>query len=228
MSAQPEIWAVVPVKPFHLAKQRLADAWPPALRGELARLMLADVLAALRQAAGIAGIAVVTRDPDAAELARAHDAEIFAEDAGGAGGLNAAVRGAAHRLAREGRGGMLALPGDIPGITVQEIQTLLAQHRRSCGLSLVPAHDRRGTNALLLTPPDALAPAFGEDSFARHFLAGRAAGLEPAVLSLPGIGLDLDHPRDLATFARTPSATRTWRYLQAAAPTTVREPASII
>lgn len=224
MSAPPEIWAVVPVKPFHLAKQRLADAWPPALRGELARLMLADVLATLRQAAGIAGVVVVTRDPDAAELARAHGAEIFAE---AAGGLNAAVRSAAYRLAREGRGGMLALPGDIPGITVQEIQTLLAQHRRPYGLTLVPSHDRRGTNALLLTPPDALAPAFGEDSFARHFLAGRAAGLEPAVLPLPGIGLDLDHPHDVATFARTPSATRTWRYLMAAGLTKVREPASL-
>lgn len=225
MNTLPAIWAVVPVKAFHLAKQRLATAYPPVLRGELARLMLADVLAALRATAGIAGIAVVTRDPEAATLAHAQGAEIFAEAADG--DLNAAVLGAARRLAREGCGGMLALPGDIPGISPREIQALLAQHRRPRGLTLVPSHDRRGTNALLLSPPDAMPPAFGTDSFARHFLAGRAAGLEPAVLPLPGIGLDIDHPRDVATFLRTPSATRTWRYLLTTGRVTPRAPENV-
>ena len=121
--------------------------------------------------------------------------------------------GAARRLAREGCDGMLVVAGDVPGITVAEVEALLASHRRSRGLSIVPARDRKGTNAYIATPADAIAPAFGEGSFARHLLAGRAARLEPAVLPLPGIGFDLDHPEDVALFAATPSPTRTWRCL---------------
>jgi len=226
MSAPADIWTVVPVKAFDLAKQRLAPAYPPDLRRDLARAMLEDVLDTLTGVTGIAGIAVVTLDPEAGELARACGAEVFEEEAGA--GLNEAVRAAARRLAREGRGGMLVVAGDIPGITVHEVEALLALHGGRRGLTLVPAHDRRGTNALIMTPPDAMPPDFGEDSFVRHLRAGRVAGLEPVALPLQHIGLDLDHPQDVATFARTPSHTRTWRYLLSQGLVTGCESESII
>lgn len=214
MKAWHSIWAVVPVKPFHLAKQRLAPVWTPAWREELARAMLLDVLTVLRQAAGLAGVAVVTADRGVARLARAEGADVFLET--GVQGLNAAYGHAARRLSGGGQGGMLAMPADIPAMTVAEVERLLAQHRRSRGLSLVPSRDRRGTNALLLTPPGAVQPLFGEDSFARHLCAGHAAGMEPAVLTLPGMGLDLDFPEDVEDFVQTPSSTRTWRFLSGA------------
>lgn len=221
MNGWHNIWAVVPVKPFHLAKQRLAEAYPADLRAELARAMLLDVLAVLRRVAGLAGMAVVTADHEVARLARTSGADVFMETWGG--GLNAAYRSAAQRLAHEGQGGMLALPADIPAITVAEVERLLAQHRRARGLSLVPSHDRCGTNALLLTPPLALQPGFGDNSFVRHLRASRALGLDPAVLSLPGIGLDLDRPEDVQAFARAPSGTRTWRLLASAGVCAPRE-----
>lgn len=207
----PNIWAIVPVKAFHLAKQRLASVYLPYQRRELARAMLEDVLAALSQVNGIAGIALITLDREAKRLAREHGAEAFDEEAGS--GFNEAVTAAARRLVRERRGSMLVVAGDIPGVTGWEIEILLASNGGRRGLTLVPAHDREGTNALVMTPPDAMPLSFGIDSFTRHLLAGRAAGLEPMVLPLPNIGLDLDHPEDVATFAGTPSPTKTWRYL---------------
>lgn len=209
--AESDIWAIVPVKGFHLAKQRLKQVYSPELRYELAQVMLEDVLDTLTQVADIAGVAVVTSDREAGKLARTYGAAIFDEEAGH--GLNEAILSASRRLVREGRGGMLTIAGDVPGITLPEVEAVLAMHRYHAGLTLVPAHDRRGTNAMLMTPPDAMSPAFGENSFTQHFLTGSSLGLEPTVLSLPGIGLDLDYPEDITTFCQTASPTRTWRYL---------------
>jgi hypothetical protein len=39
------------------------------------------------------------------------------------------------------------------------------------------------------------------------------ACLTPRIVELPGLGLDLDHPRDLLRYASTPSNTRTWRLI---------------
>ncbi len=136
---------------------------------------------------------------------------MFGEQAGG--GLTAAVMAAARRLAQEGCRTMLVLPGDVPGVSPQELELLLARHAADPGITLVPAHDRRGTNAVVMTPPDAVQLAYGEDSFRRHLDRARRAGIEPAVLTLPGIAQDLDVPQDLAAFLRRPSPTRTWRQL---------------
>src|SRR4029079_11045837 len=59
------IWAVIPVKETTGAKQRLADAVPAHLRGELVLTMLEDVLMAISPISGIAGLALVTLDPRA-------------------------------------------------------------------------------------------------------------------------------------------------------------------
>lgn len=210
--------AVVPVKRFELAKQRLGRSCDAALRQALARAMLEDVLDALGAAPGLAGVLLVTGDAEAARLARRRGMDVLDEPQ--PGGLNAAVTAAARRLRAGGGHAMLVVPADVPAVGSAEIDALLACHaaqRRA--VTIVPSHDRGGTNALLLDPPDAMAPAFGADSFRRHLRGARAAGLGATVLALPGLGLDLDHPRDLQRFAQTPSGTRTWRLLQAGAAT---------
>lgn len=205
------IWAVVPVKSFDLAKQRLRGLLPPAARRELARAMLEDVLDGLARVDSLSGTVVVTADPEAARLARAYGGEVFGEEPGG--GLTAAVMGAAKWLAGEGCETMLALPGDVPGVSPGEVGLLLARHVAGPGFTVVPACDGRGTNAVVMTPPNAVQLAYGENSFPRHLLAARAVGIEPVVVALPGIALDLDAPSDVAAFLRRPSQTRTWREL---------------
>lgn len=199
--------AVVPVKRFEQAKQRLAGCCDAALRHALARAMLEDVLDALAAARGVGGVLVVTGDAMAARLARRRGMDVLDEPQ--PGGLNAAVGAAARRLLDAGSGAMLVVPADAPGVTPAEIERLVG----SRGVALAPSHDCGGTNALLLDPPDAMAPAFGADSFRRHLLGARAAGLSPRVLELPGLGLDLDHPRDLMRYASTPSHTRSRQLL---------------
>jgi 2-phospho-L-lactate/phosphoenolpyruvate guanylyltransferase len=204
------IWAVVPVKDTSAAKQRLAASLPQTQRRELALAMLEDVLDALASARSLAGILAVTMDPAARRLASRYGAEISQELA--AEGHTAAVMGAARRLAADG-GAMLTLPGDVPLVTAAEVERVIEAHRRGHPFVIVPARDERGSNAILASPADAVPLRFGDDSFFPHLAAARACGLEPAILPLPGIGLDIDTPEDLAAFLARPSRTRTRTFL---------------
>ena len=63
------LWAVVPVKGLAAAKGRLAPLLTAPERGALAAALLGDVLAALRDAAEIERVLVVSPDPEALVLA---------------------------------------------------------------------------------------------------------------------------------------------------------------
>ncbi len=205
------LWAVVPVKPFAMAKQRLAEVFDAHERAALAACMLRDVLAALAAVPALAGRLVVTADEDAAALARSLGADVLAEPE--PAGLNEAVRAAAAWVQAQGGHAMLVVPGDAPGVTPAEIMRLAEAHAGGAPAAIVPAHDEGGTNALLLALPAPLAPAFGEGSFGRHLRAALTAGLAPHVLRLAGLALDLDQPRDIARFLHAPSPTHSWRWL---------------
>jgi 2-phospho-L-lactate guanylyltransferase len=206
-----EVWAVVPVKERDRAKERLAPRVALALRRGLALAMLEDVLAALAEASGLAGLAVVTLDPEAGRLARRYDARLLTD--GARDGHTGAVAAAARLLAAEGRAGMLTVPGDIPLVTSGEIGQILAAHRPPPSFTIVPSHDEGGSNAIFVSPPDAVPLRFGPDSFFPHLAAAKAKGILPTVLRLPGIALDIDHPEDLAAFTRHLSSTRTRTFL---------------
>jgi 2-phospho-L-lactate guanylyltransferase len=212
LTGKPDIWAVIPVKETAHAKGRLADAVPRHLRAGLALAMLEDVLAAVAQARGLAGIAVVTLDPDARALAERYGARILTDDA--AGGHTAAVAAAARTLAAEGRGGMLQMPGDIPLVAAGEISLVLALRRASPSFTIVPSHDDFGSNAVLVCPPTAVPLTFGDDSFYPHLRAALARGIRPLIVRQRGISLDIDRPEDIAAFAQLRSRTRAQDYLE--------------
>ena len=213
MNAAADIWAVVPIKATEDAKQRLGDAVSPALRPKLALAMAEDVLAALAASPGLTGLIVVTIDEAAAALAARYGAHVFAD--GARDGQTGAVAAAARRLAREGKGAMLTIPGDVPLVTPEEIAQIVATHTRTPDFIIVPAHDARGSNAILCAPPDAVPLKFGDDSFLPHLEAARRAGFEAKILRLPGLGLDIDNPVDLAAFLKIASNTRARALLEA-------------
>jgi 2-phospho-L-lactate/phosphoenolpyruvate guanylyltransferase len=206
-----DLWAVVPVKERDRAKERLAPLLPPELRRKLALVMLEDVLTALAASALLAGLLVVTLDPGAGLVAQRYGARIV-ED-GARDGHTGAVTAAARLLADEGRSGMLTLPGDIPLVTPHEIGEIIAVHGPAPSFTIAPSHDEGGSNAILMSPPNAVPLRFGLDSFFPHLRAAEARGITPTVLRLPGIALDIDNPEDVAALARHPAPTRTRAFL---------------
>jgi 2-phospho-L-lactate/phosphoenolpyruvate guanylyltransferase len=207
--------AILPVKSFGAAKQRLAAALGGESRRDLARAMFSDVLASLRQVDGLDAVAVVTADP-AAEAAARGDGVLVLRDTAEAGQSAAASIGIAHALA-DGFERVLLVPGDTPLLDPREVTSLLDVSR---AVSIVPDRHGAGTNALVLSPPDAIAPSFGPGSLARHVKAAEAAGVAAAVAELPTLMLDVDTGDDLsalrATLAeRRGQAPRTREALQA-------------
>jgi 2-phospho-L-lactate guanylyltransferase len=204
LNGEADIWAVIPVKETAGAKERLASAVPRELRPGLALAMLEDVLAAVAQARGLAGIAVVTLDPAVQALAQRYGARILTDDA--RGGHTAAVA--------EGRGGMLQMPGDIPLVSADEVSLLLAVRRASPSFTIAPSHDDFGSNAVLVCPPAAVPLTFGDDSFFPHLRTAQACGIRPLIVRQHGIGLDIDRPDDIRAFAQLRSSTRAQAFLE--------------
>jgi len=192
-----DVWAAVPVKEFAGAKQRLSPLLSPEQRQALAAAMVEDVLAALADAP-LAGIMVNTVDPVAAALARRYGARVVTE--GARDGHTGAVMAMARILASEGCGAMLTVPGDIPRVTAAEIAAVVEARKSPPSLTIVPAHDERGSNAVLCSPPLVMPLRFGDDSFLPHLASARALGIEPTIVRLPGIALDIDQPDDLRAF----------------------------
>ncbi len=208
--------AVLPVKSFSRAKQRLGEAIGGREREELAAAMVADVLDALAAVHEIDEVVVVTSEPLAARAAEDAGA-IVVDDPEEAGQSAAAARGVDTALVR-GAGRVLLVPGDCPAIDPREVSSLLG---RRGGVVIVPDRHGSGTNALLLEPPQVMPPSFGPGSFARHAALARAAGAEVKVAELPSLGLDVDTPADLAALrtaldARPDTAARTRAVLHAA------------
>jgi 2-phospho-L-lactate guanylyltransferase len=205
--AAPRLVVAVPVKDLTHAKQRLTRVLTLAERGELARAMLGDVLRALA-ATNLECVWVVTRDPAAAAIARALGAEPVAEAENR--GHTAAVALAQAEATRRGTRIFLTVPGDVPCVTAGDLRAMVDGVREGAPV-FVPSRSGLGTNGVALAPPDAMALTFGEPSFARHLETARARGLAPRVLTLPGLGLDVDAPEDLAALLAEPGATETHR-----------------
>jgi 2-phospho-L-lactate guanylyltransferase len=207
------LWAVVPVKELGRAKARLAPALDAGARRALMLAMLEDVLDALAGANGLAGIFVATLDPEAIAMGQRFGAGISAEDAGR--GHTEAVACVARHLASD-HAAMLTLPADIPLVRPADIDAIVAAGASGQGFVIVPSRDGAGTNAVLCAPADLVPLRFGAPSFLPHLAAARARGIEPCVLDLPRIALDIDEPADLAALLAAEAPCRARKLLAAA------------
>jgi 2-phospho-L-lactate guanylyltransferase len=199
--------AILPVKSFAAAKQRLADALGAGSRHALAQAMFRDVLGTLRHVPGLDGIVVVTSDRDAESAARGYRVVVL-PDTEQAGQSRAALIGIRHALA-EGCDRVLLVPGDTPLVEPGELSRLLGDDRETAAegpaarvgtpeVLIVPDRHGTGTNALVLSPPDAIEPSFGPGSFARHMAAAERAGVPHRAEVVRTLALDVDTPADLA------------------------------
>src|SRR4051812_1936447 len=194
--------AILPVKSFGAAKQRLAAALGAGSRQALAQAMFSDVLASLRRVPGVDAVAVVTSDRLAESAALGERVEVL-RDTEMAGQSAAALIGIRYAQAH-GFDRVLLVPGDTPLLDPGEVAGLLRRALdNGSAVVVVPDRHGEGTNALLLTPPDAIEPSFGPGSCARHVAAAGTASVPCAVEHVPTLALDVDTGRDLELLAAT-------------------------
>ena len=188
--------AILPVKTFDAAKQRLGGMLGAGSRQALAQAMFSDVLTALRRVRGLDGIVVVTSDRIADSTALGHRVQTLRDDAQ-VGQSAATLIGIGYAIGR-GFDRALLVPGDTPLLDPGEVDDLLDEsERRGLAAMVVPDRHGTGTNALLLSPPNAIEPSFGPGSLERHLAAARAAAVPHDTAAPASLTMDVDTPEDL-------------------------------
>ena len=173
--SRPLTLAILPVKRFAAAKARLGDEISSGTRRALAESMVTDVLMALRRTDAVDGVFVVTSEPTADAIGRGYGATVLVDDV--EDGQSAATLIGIDHAVEQGAGRVLLVPGDCPALDPGELSELLERAVLDPSVIIVPDRHGTGTNALILTPPDIIEPAFGPDSRARHEQLAQAAGV---------------------------------------------------
>ncbi|MDE3133169.1 MAG: 2-phospho-L-lactate guanylyltransferase [Acidobacteriota bacterium] len=197
--------AILPAKGFEDAKQRLTPAFQLGSRRALVESMFADAILALRRVPAIDQILVVTSDLTASQIAAGYETIVVDDTA--ASHSEAAQLGISRALAM-GATRALLVAGDCPLMDPAELDRLIALPVGPRSVLIVPDRHGEGTNALLLTPPDAMPPSFGDGSRRRHTELATARGATPEVVELPSLALDVDTPEDLEALLETFATTR--------------------
>jgi 2-phospho-L-lactate guanylyltransferase len=187
-------FAVLPVKRFGEAKMRLGDELSGGTRRALTEAMVTDVLMALRRTTAVDEVLLVTSDPAAEAIGRGYGASVVHDDA--EAGQSAAAQIGIARALEVGAARVLLVPGDCPALDPVELTALLERPLER-GVTIVPDRHGSGTNALLLTPPDVIEPAFGPGSRERHEASAAAVAVPYSVEDVPTLALDVDTADDL-------------------------------
>lgn len=190
------IVAIIPVGSLEGAKSRLGAVLDAEERHDLAARLARRTIAAAVSTPSVEEVLVITPDDEVRELALALGARPIRQRTSG---LNDGLREARAEALAAGATAIVILPIDLPHVTPDAIEATLEPVRRRGTRPLVvivPDRHGRGTNALVVAPPDAIDVRFGGDSRAAH----AAAAIQAAALLIELAGplrLDLDTPDDL-------------------------------
>ena len=177
---------IIPMKDPAVAKSRLSEVLPDAMRARLAMALFRRMLGFLAEARPDVDVLVVSES----EKIKAATAGYFLRQKGS--GLNEAVTEGAAWAAAKGYGAVCVIPADLADPNADDLARLLALGE---GVSIAPAHDG-GTNALLVSPPEAISFHFGKGSCLAHQRA--AKGLPCTIMPLESFRYDIDTSADLA------------------------------
>jgi 2-phospho-L-lactate guanylyltransferase len=205
-AASPElepIHVILPMRTVSGGKARLGEALDAEEREELILGLLLHTLAVLAGWPRCGRLHLVSPDPALERVGRPDGVAVVVHQQPGEG-LNEGIRLGVRAALDDGAASALVLPGDLPHLSVEALEQLILAADAGLAaagggdlVAIAPSDARNGTNALLLHPPDVIAPRFGNDSLEAHLRAADAAGAAVQVVSGSALGFDLDTPDDL-------------------------------
>jgi 2-phospho-L-lactate guanylyltransferase len=190
---------ILPVKPFDAATERLATGLDAGQRRLIAEAMVRDVVAALGRCEKVDEVVVISAEPKIDESVGAVASAILPDER--TGHSDATALGVKWAI-EHGCDRVVMIPGDCPLLSSEELDDLISRCiDDKIEFAVIPDRMGTGTNALVISPPDAVSPAFGPGSRQRHLALGLAAGRRTAELEVPTLALDLDTAEDLMELA---------------------------
>ena len=198
------------MKKLSESKTRLSPILTLEERQELVCRMLKDVLETVSQSDLVDRILVVCSDTKFLEEIHDPKVEMILEEA--SQGLNMALESVVTYSLRKGASSLLILPADIPLIEKEDVERIICSSLNG-GVVIVPSKDSLGTNALMLTPPDVIYPAFGSNSYLSHLNIAKAHGTPVNTLRIERVSLDIDTPEHVREFLSLPADAATRHYL---------------
>jgi 2-phospho-L-lactate guanylyltransferase len=191
--------ALVPVKALSRAKSRLADTLDPPARARLMHDTLRRTLQTLKQVRVIHDVVVITRDDEVSRWAAEWGALVVREQGEG---LNESLREARAKFLSADA--LLVTPADLGWPAAEDIEAMVSLVTDGPSVVIAPDRHERGTNALLLRPPDVIDFCFGADSAAQHAARAVEQGITPQWYHSSSLSLDVDDPEDLALYQAAP------------------------
>lgn len=182
------VFAVVPVKDLWGTKSRLSPILNPGARAGLTLYMMGRVIRALHEA-DVSEVAVVSPDPVVLHTAADHGATPVTQESRG---LNPALDEGRKWAMDKGATSLLVLPADLPLLDQEDVRAVIESSGDAPSAVISPDANRVGTNALLMTPPDALPFLFGEGSYDAHVRAAVEHGIPIEICERPHLAFDLD------------------------------------
>ena len=204
-------YILIPVKDLSHAKQRLASLMTQEERTQLAWAMLEGTFAAAARVRNADRIAVVTLYQPAIALAESYGMEVIIEAEQISESMS--VDFGSREVQKCGATSVLRLPIDLPLITTEDIEAILAHNLPSPSTVIVPSRDYNGTNAILRRPADLFPSHFGPGSLVKHLDEAKRAQATCKVVHLPRIALDIDDPDDVVVLMEQGGGSPTYELL---------------
>lgn len=177
------MFVAVPIKPFGIAKRRLAPLLDRSARAALGRAIARHTILTVHEAGYQA--TVVTNDHGVAAFSRDCGADVVIDPGEG-------LDRAAQEVVRTARGNAWAiLHADLPWLSADDVKAAL-ELMDQAEVVIAPAADG-GTTLLAATGEFPF--SYGAGSFHRHLAAAVGRGTV-AIVARPGLALDLDSPVD--------------------------------
>ena len=193
-----ELVALVPQKALDRAKTRLRTALLKEARVALSLQMLRHTLHLCAELEGISWL-FLCGPAELEPLADEYGATIIE---GGTDGMRRDATLVAEDWRIMGRAAMLIVSADLPLLTAEDLEAMVAPWQAGADLVLAPDRRERGTNAMLVNEPELFPYAFGEvlgpGSFHTHRDQAIGHDLKVVEVRRPGLELDIDLPEDVA------------------------------
>lgn len=190
------VFAIIPAKKLDNAKSRLSSLLKDNERKQFCLKILEDVLRTVKSTKRVHETVVVSKDTMVSEIAKNFEVAYLKERKTG---LNKTVSEAVDWCVERGAMSVLVLPADIPLVTPTDLNRIFTLGEKT-SMVISPSRDGKGTNALLLTPPNVSPTFYGPRSFQRHIKEATKLKISFSRYRSPRIALDIDTIEDLTYF----------------------------